>query len=760
MKSVNVSRRDFLQQMGLSATGLCIGMYSLNALAMGGKSIPERPAKDKDAPLFSPNAFVHISTTGLVTLYCHRSEMGQGVRSTLPVILADELGTNMQHVEVIQAVGDKKYGDQNTDGSSSIRGVFDWLRGMSATARTILIQVAAKRWKVSPDECDTEDNYVYLKSNRNKKIAFGELVEEASSLPVPSEDQIKLRDLKQLKNVGTDLPLYDGLDYITGRAVYGADVVLPEMTVAIIQRPPVVGGKVKSFDDSEAKKVSGVVKIIKMPEPVEPYAFQPWGGVAVIATNTWAAESAREKLKIVWDHGANDKYDSVAFKKELFNSVKKGGKSYRKFGDADKALKESKLTHSAEYYVPHLPHLTMEPAAAIASYKSENGGFCEVWAATQNPQAARTEVARVLGLSEDKVQVNVTLLGGGFGRKSKPDFCGEAAWLARELKRPVRVQFTREDDIHNDYVNTVNAQVIQAGLDAEGKLHAWKRQTAFPPIGSTFVKGLKTPAVRDFQQGILDLAINAKNFDAQACDAVAHARIGWLRSVYNIFHSFATNSFLDELAHKANKDSLEFMLSVYVDGVVAPEDSGIKEMHNYGLPIDKYPVDGKRLRGVLVKAAEMANWKSRKSDKERGYGIATHRSFLSYVGVAVAVKKSGDEFLVDEVWIAIDAGTVMNTERVRSQMEGSVINGMSHFFYGGLTYKDGAVEQSNFHDMQQVRLDRAPRKINVEIVNSGHAAGGVGEPGVPPVAPAIANAIFDLSKIRIREFASEKTGWI
>ena len=590
----------------------------------------------------------------------------------------------------------------------------------------------------------------------SKKMSFGELAVEAGKLDVPKPEAVMLRPKKELKHLGKILPLIDGPDYVTGKGVFGADFKLPDMLIAVIARPPVVGGKVKRFNDKKTLAVKGVRKVVKMPEPKQPYMFQPWGGVAVLASNTWAAIQGREQLELEWDHGPNASYNTKAFRETLFASARKGGEALRRVGDVDGALKGAAKTIEAEYYVPHLPHVAMEPPVAIAHYKKENGGFCEVWAPTQNPQAARTEIARVLGLSEEKVRVNVTLLGGGFGRKSKADFSSEAAYLSREMGVPVRVQFTREDDVHNDYLNTVNAQVLTAGLDESGKVTAWRVRTAFPPIPSLFDEKVKAPGLGDLQQGILDLALNVPNIQAESCEAQSHIRTGWLRSVYNIFHSFATNSFMDEIAHSLKKDPLDFMLELYgPDKKLTLQDLGVKELKNYGMPIEQHPVDGARLRAVLKQVAKNSGWKNRGNNKNRALGIAAHRSFLSYVGVVAAVTLSKDKKLkVDEVWVVIDAGTVVNVDRVRAQMEGSVINGMTYLLYGGVTHKDGAVEQSSFDDVRLTSMAEAPRKINVEIINREALPGGVGEPGVPPTAPAIANAIFALTGKRLREFAS------
>jgi isoquinoline 1-oxidoreductase beta subunit len=757
---VSFSRRSFLTALGLSTAGLCLGVYAQKVPTNepAGNINPKpntssQKEEDKSSGL-NPNAFIHIASTGVVSIICHRSEMGQGIRSSLPVLLADELGADMKQVKIIQAEGDKKYGDQNTDGSNSIRGFYDTLRKAAATARFMLIQAAAQKLNVAPETLYAENNFIIQKATK-KRLSFGELAVAAGKLPVPATEKVHLRPDKELKNVGKILPLLDGSDYVTGRAQFGADVKLPNMLIAVIARPPVVGGKVSKVDYKATLAVKGVRKVLEMPMPKAPYGFQQWGGIAVIAENTWAAMKGREALKITWDHGNNVKYDSVNYRKDLVASAKKGGKILRKKGDVDSAFKEAANVIEAEYYVPHLPHQTMEPPVSIANYTKDNGGFCEVWAPTQNPQAARTEIARILGMSEEKVRVNVTFLGGGFGRKSKADFCGESAWLSKEMGQPVRMQFTREDDMHNDYPNTVNAQTLTAGIDKSGKVTAWRVKTAFPPIGTLFDTKATTPANGDLQQGVLDLAINVPNVEAHGCEADAHIRIGWLRSVYNIFHSFATNSFLDEIAHAQKKDPLTLMLEIYADKRMSISDLGVPELKNYGLPLEAHPVDGTRLRNVLKQVAKSSGWKNRTKIKNHGFGIAVHRSFLSYVGVVASVVKDKEsQIKVDEVWITIDAGTIINTDRVRAQMEGSVINAMTYLFHGGITYKNGAVEQSSFDDAPILRMDMAPRKIHVDIVRSNANPGGVGEPGLPPTAPAIANAIFALTGKRIREFAS------
>ncbi|HYX31760.1 MAG TPA: molybdopterin cofactor-binding domain-containing protein [Oligoflexus sp.] len=761
MQKIISSRRTFLEGVGVSAVGLFFGLYAYadqptNEPAGDTDPKPKTSsaAVEKTSVGLNPNVFIHVAPDGWVTIVCHRSEMGQGIRSSLPVLLADELGASMQKVKIVQAVGDKAYGDQNTDGSNSIRGIYEDMRTAAATARMMLIGAAATRWKVAADTCTT-DNHAVIHGPSKRQLGFGDIAVEAGRMRIPQPAEVKLRPTQELKNVGKDLPLLDGPAYVTGKAVFGADLRLPNMLVAVIARPPVVGGKAGKFEAKAARAVPGVKQVIELPLPKQPYMFQPWGGVAVLAENTWAAMKGRDALKVNWESGPNASYNSADYRKSLLASVRKPGTPLRKLGNTESALAEAAKTIEAEYYVPHLPHVAMEPPTALAHYRRDKGGSCEVWAPTQNPQAARTEVARVLGLDESRVTVHVTLLGGGFGRKSKADFVSEAAFLSKAAGVPVRVQFTREDDIHNDYLNTVSAQHLTAGLDKNGKVIAWRHRTAFPPIGSLFNPQTKRPGLGDLQQGVLDVPLAIPHISAEACEAESHVRTGWLRSVYNIFHAFAVNSFIDEIAHARGQDPRETMLEIFGPARTVPlAELGVEQLQNYGASLEKHPVDAGRLRHVVERVTQNAGWANRKNLKNRALGLAAHRSFLSYVGVVAAVTRNdGGTLRVDEAWLVVDAGTIINTDRVRAQMEGSLINGMSHAFYGGVTHKNGAVEQNNFDGVRLIRMGEEPTKIHIEIVKSSGAPGGIGEPGVPPVAPAIANAIFALTGKRIREFA-------
>jgi isoquinoline 1-oxidoreductase beta subunit len=521
------------------------------------------------------------------------------------------------------------------------------------------------------------------------------------------------------------------------------------MLIAVIARPPVVGGKLVRHDASRALKVPGVKRVVLMPEPTPPYMFQPWGGVAVVATNTWAALKGRAALDLTWDHGSNQSHDSKSYRDQLLASVRAPGTAVRTLGDVDAALEKAARTVEAEYLVPHLAHLPMEPPAAIAKIAD---GKAELWVPTQHPQAARSEVARILGMSEDDVTIHVTLLGGGFGRKSKADFPSEAAFLAREVGLPVRVQWTRDDDVRHDYYNAVNAQWLRAGLDEQGKVVAWHHRTAFPPIASTFDPSVDQPSIDDLQQGVLDLALDVPNVRAEACKAKPHVRIGWYRSVYNIFHAFAVGSFVDELAAARGVDPREQWLELIGPARVLDLAAlGVDALTNYGEPLERHPVDAGRLRNVIERVTAAAGWNDRMTDG-RHLGLAAHRSFVTYTAVVVSVvPDEARKFRIDEAWISMDAGTVVNQDRVLAQMEGGLIMGISNALFGGVTLKAGRVEQSNFHDARIARIGDTPRKIHTDLVASDAPPGGVGEPPVPPVSAAVANAVFALTGERIRE---------
>ena len=744
----NVSRRRFLQ--GASALGafvLAAGFPTAARAAdppkYGADGMPHGWVDD-------PLVFVAIGDDGIVSIVCHRSEMGQGVRTGMPMIVADELEADWKRVRVVQATGDeKRFGNQDTDGSRSTRHFFEPMRRCGAAMRTMLEAAAAARWGVPVGEVEAKNHEVVHKTS-GKRAGYGSLAKVAATQPVPARDTVRLKDPSQFRYIGKgQLKLVDGRDIVTGKAQYGIDTRLDGMLYAVVAHPPVYGGKVTSVDSAETLKVPGVVRVVEIESTPGPAEFNPLGGVAVIANNTWAAIQGRKALRLTWDEGPNASYDSVAFKATLEEAARKPGKVVRDDGNFDAAAAAAAKRITAEYYLPHLAHAPMEPPAATVRI---SGGKCEVWGCFQSPQATRDRVAKRLGMSTDDVKVNVTLLGGGFGRKSKPDFAVEAAVLSKAMDgKPVKVTWTREDDLQHTYFHTVSVEHLEAGVDGQGKPVAWLHRTVAPTIFSTFVAGAKQQAALELGLGVINVPFAIPNIRIENPEAEAHTRIGWFRSVSNIPHAFAVQSFVAELAAAAGRDQKDFLLEVIgPPRVVSPE--ALKDSWNHGESPERYPVDTGRLRRVVETAAKEAGW-GRKLPKGRGLGIAAHYSFVSYVAtvVEVAVDQQG-VVTIPRVDIAVDCGATVNPERVRAQMQGACVMGISLATLGEMSFKAGRAVQDNFHTYEITRMGGAPREIRVHVLPGDYSKpmGGVGEPGVPPIPPALCNAIFAATGKRIR----------
>lgn len=737
----NVSRRRFLKNLGISSTALVIGVQ-LPGLSL----MPKALAASSDNSVFEPSVYLQISQDNTVSVIVHRSEMGQGIRTSIPMIVADELEADWQQVKVIQGLGDKKYGSQNTDGSRSIRRFYQPLREAGASARMMLEQAAANIWQVPVAQCQAQNGHVVDKAGA-RQLAFGDLVVAAQQLPLPEKDKIVFKAKQDFNFIGKEnVALVDGHDIATGKAVYGYDVQLPEMKIAVIARPPVLASKIKSYDDSAAKKVPGVIAVVKMPDVEEPVLFKPLGGIAVIATNTWAALQGRKALKIDWQVNQDHQtYNSDSYKAALNKSCDNPAKVLRQKGDFTKALADADQELSAEYYVPELIHAPMEPPAATAHY---HDGQFDIWACTQTPQSAQNTVAQFMQVEPEKVNVNVTLLGGGFGRKSKPDFIVEAAYLAKTLMMPIKVEWSREDEVQQGYYHAVSYQKLRAGLKNK-TLTAWQHNVALPPIGSTFSKGADLIG-SESGLGLVDMPYQVANVSCAAGKAPAHTRIGWLRSVTNINQAFAVCSFADELAHARDLDPVQNLLSLLGDDRLIDLTKEQTEYGNYGESTDVYPIDTARLKNVVNRVAELANW-SKPRPKNHGLGIAVHRSFVSYVAsvVEVSVNPQG-KIKLEHIWLSVDCGIAVNPERIKSQMEGAAVFAISLAYYGELTAKNGVIEQGNFDTYQMARIGEVP-ETTVDIVDSDAPPGGVGEPGVPPIVPALTNAIFAATGKRYRE---------
>jgi isoquinoline 1-oxidoreductase beta subunit len=744
----NVSRRGFLA--GVSALGglvLAVGFPAALRAAdppkYGADGMPDGWVDD-------PLVFVAIGEDGTVTIVCHRSEMGQGVRTSMPMIVADELEADWKRVRVVQAPGDqKRFGNQDTDGSRSTRHFFEPMRRCGAAARAMLETAAAARWNVPAGEVEAQ-NHEVLHRPSGRRVGYGAVAKDAAKLPVPSRETLRLKDPARFRYIGKgNVKLVDGPDIVSGKAQYGIDTRLPGQLYAVVARPPVYGGKVAKYDATQALKVPGVVRVVEIESSQPPAEFNPLGGVAVIGRNTWAAIKGREALKIEWDDGPNREYDSETFKAMLEEKARKPGKVVRNEGELDAAMAGAARRLEAEYYVPHHAHATMEPPAGTARIV---GGKCEAWGCVQSPQVTRDRIAKRLGMPVEDVKVNVTLLGGGFGRKSKPDFVIEAAVLSKAMGgTPVKVTWTREDDLHNSYHHTVSVEHLEAGLDAEGKPVAWLHRTVAPTIMSTFDPNAKNQAPFELGMTAINMPFVIPNVRIENPEAPAHTRIGWFRSVSNIPHAFAVQSFVAELAAAAGRDPKDFLLELI--GPARRIDTRTQgDTWNYGESPERYPLDTGRLRRVVETAAREAGW-GKALPKGRGRGIAVAYSFVTYVAAVTEVAvNEGGELTIPRVDIAVDCGAQINPDRVRAQMEGACVMGVSLATTGEISYKAGRVQQDNYGNYEITRMAAAPREIYVHLVpgDFSQPLGGVGEPGVPPIPPALCNAIFAATGKRIR----------
>ncbi len=749
----NVSRRLVLK--GIVASGaLVLGTSLLSRSAMsawdtGAGKMPGGTVND-------PHVYIAVDASGLVTIVTNRSEMGTGVRTSLPMVVADEMEADWARVHVAQAPGDEKtYGNQDTDGSRSVRHFIQPMRQCGAAMRMMLEQAAAARWGVDVAQVRAENHKVVHLASGNM-LGYGELAKAASALPTPSVDNLKLKDPSAFRYIGTgSIPIVDLHDITTGQATYGIDAKLPGMKFAVIERPPVVGGKLVSFDPSEALKVPGVEKVMEVQGWPWPSKFMPVGGVAVVARNTGSAIKGREKLKVVWDNGPNATYDSAVFRKQMEETAAAPCKVVRNDGDADDALKSAAKVVSAQYYIPHLAHASMEPPTATVHVRQGKAGTeCVAFAPTQSPGGCRDDLAKLLGIPVENVTVNVTLLGGGFGRKSKWDYVLEAALVSKAVDAPVKVTWTREDDVRHDFYHTVSVERIDAGIDADGKVVAWRHRSVAPTILSTFKAGADHAAPFELGMGLVDNPFNIPNLRCENGQCEAHTRIGWFRSVSNIPRSFAVQSMAAEIAAAMGRDPKDVLLELLgPDRIVDPRKSAdVADFWNYGDPVETYPIDTGRLRRVAQLAAEQAEW-GKALPPGQGRGIAAHRSFLSYVATVVHVAVDGKgKLTIPRVDTAIDCGFHINPERIRSQIEGAAVMGLSLAKRGQVTFKNGQPEQKNFDGFIVARIDEAPLDVRVHIVPADWdvPSSGVGEPGLPPFAPALCNAIFAASGKRIR----------
>ncbi|RKU24229.1 twin-arginine translocation pathway signal protein [Candidatus Poribacteria bacterium] len=717
---LNLSRRNFLGTSGVLVLGTTL-----------------RPAfASQDPSPFNANLFVTVHPNNTVEIISHRSEMGQGIRTAVAQVVADELDANWDDVVVGQALGDVRYGDQNTDGSKSIRTNLDRLREAGASARQMLINAAAKEWKTDAAFLSTKDGYVYDQT-KVRKASYGELSSVAATLSPPKSVELKKR--RDFKFIGAGVIHVDADAITKGGGTYGADVRLPNMVFAVIKRAPALGQTVEEVTVSELIKDDpryiGIETIA--PTPGAPLFF-PVGGVAVIATDTYAALTFSEQIDISWSSAPTQSFDSELLEAQLREMVSNPSKLVHQSGDVDKIFTSSSNIVERTYETAFLSHAPMEPPVALADVQGES---VNVWAPVQDPQNTQGQIAGWLKTNPQNIRVNVTLLGGAFGRKSKPDFVLEAVELSQRLSKPVRVQWSRENDIQYDYFHAPSAQLYKASLGADNKPSAWLQRTAFPSIGTTFDASASEPANWELDMGFTKTPYLFANQRFEADGVRAGVRIGWLRSVCNIFHAFGANVFVDELAHEAGMDPIDYRMAIW-------PTSGL--VNDPGMPAPPgHEFDIGRLRNVLTQVREMSNWDTARQ-QGKNLGVAVHHSFYSYVACVLEVDSLPDPQKVTNAWMVLDCGTYVNADTCVAQMEGAVVFGLSLAQKSKISMKNGKVEQDNFDSYQLLRINEAP-DVEVHLVHSTAEPAGVGEPGVPPVAPALSNALFQATGVRHRK---------
>ena len=740
LRPLKPGRREFVKAGLAGFSGLILGIQ------MGcTPSDPLPPAS------FSPNVYLNINEKGDVTIVAHRTEFGQGVRTSLPQILADELEADWDRVRIVQAEGDEaKYGNQNTDGSFSIRMFYAPMRRAGAAARTMLERAAAQQWEVDAAECRALRHQV-IHEPSGKSASFGELAGIASTLEIPNEEEVRLKDKKDFRYIGQSLPFVDLRDIVTGQAEFGLDAKKQGMKIAVIQRCPVHGGKVKSYNREEIAAMPGIHKTYMMESPgFPPQLHNPLGGVVIVANDTWSAIKAKKALKVEWEFGPNANYNTKSFSERMEKRTQTSGTIHRESGNVKQTLRGAAQTIDSTYRLPHYAHTSMEPPCALAHF-DKNANFCEVWAPSQHPQWARGSIAGALEIEEKDVQVNVTLVGGGFGRKSKPDFVVEAALISKECDCPIQVLWTREDDIQHDFYHAISIQRVIAALDKEKRLVGWNHRSAFPSIGGTSSPEAIEPSTGELGLGLLGLPYDIPNICLETNRAEAQVRIGWLRSVANIQHAFSICSMMDEIAHARQLDPVENLLDLLGENRLIEFDKILDEYPNYGEKVENYPWNTARLKKAIELVAEKSNW-GKDLPAGRGQGIAAHRSFLTYVACVVEVEiNDRGNISIPEVHYAVDCGLVVNPDTVRNQFEGGAVFAASLALKSKITLSEGRVEQSNFHDYFLSRMPDAPKKIAVHLVESEEKPTGVGEPPVPPFIPALCNAIYAATGKRVRD---------
>jgi isoquinoline 1-oxidoreductase beta subunit len=701
-----VSRRDFLQKVSVAGAGLVIAFH------LPRLDGPGAMAKRTAAGPFMPNAWLRIGTDGSVLVEVDRSEMGQGVSTMIPMLLADELEADWTKITFEFAPADKAYtntlfGMQATGGSTSTRAAWTILRQAGAAAREMLISAAAHTWGVPTSACRAEKGAV-IHGPTNRRLTFGRLATAAAALPVPQD--VPLKDAKDWRIIGTPLKRLDTPYKVDGTARFGMDVRVPGMLVAVIARSPVFGGKVAHFDDRKAKAMPGVHHVVQIPS-----------GIAVVADGFWPAKKGRDALSITWDEGPNAAVTSATISQLFAQRAQQAGAVARNDGDAAAGMGAATSTVEAVYELPFLAHATMEPMNCTAHVRADG---VDIWAPTQFQTGAQQAGAAIGGVPPEQVQVHTTYLGGGFGRRFEMDFIMEALQVSKAVGAPVKVVWSREDDMRHDQYRPANYHRLRAGSDANGRPVAWTHRVVAPSIMARVFPGtVKNGLDEEAVEGAVAMPYTCANVHVDYVMTDTGIPVGFWRSVNNSYNAFVVESFIDELAHAAKQDPYTFRRDL----------------------LDKAP----RHLAALNLAASKAGWGT-PLPPGRARGIAVHKSFESYVAEVAEVSVERDGTVrVHRVVCAVDCGPVVNPGIVEAQMQSAIVFGLTAALKGEITIDRGRVVQSNFNDYLMLRMRDMP-VIEVHIVPSTEAQGGVGEPGTPPIAPAVCNAIYALTGKRIR----------
>jgi len=732
----NPARRSFLRTSAIAGSGLVLGMY-FNVADSASKHVA-KPDSLANSTEFKPNAFIRIATNGSVTLISKQPEIGQGIKTALPMVIAEELEVKWQDVRIIQGDLDPIYGSQSAGGSRSTPTNYEEFHRLGATARSMLIAAAAEIWQIPVAGLYAQDSAVHDPAS-GRQLGYGELAEKAAALPVPAADTVKLKDPKDYKLLGTRIGGVDNPAIVTGKPLFGIDVKLPNMLYAVYQKSPAFGGKVISANLDKVKSLPGVKFAFVVEGGTSLKGLLP--GVAIVADSTWAAFSARKQLEVEWDAGRIPEVSWAGFAakaKEL--STQAGTETLRNDGDAKAVLQQTAKTVAAAYSYPFISHASIEPQNCTAWYKD---GSIEIWAPTQNPEAGQKIVTETLGIPKDKIILHITRSGGGFGRRLIPDYIAEAVAIAKQVPVPVKLTWSREDDLQHDQFRAGGFHFLNGGLNEQGKLTAWHNH--FITFAHNVLKDGKPT---------LELGSGAnlsgdefpgrwvENCLLEQTPLECNIPMGPWRAPRSNVLAWVFHSFIDELAHAAGRDPLEFRLEILGDKGFIP-----------GTGQQGIPYDVNRMKHVLQYVAEKAEWGKKTWPRGQGQGIAFHFSHLGYIAQVAEVTVSKDGKLkVDRVVVATDIGAqIINLSGAENQVQGSVVDGLGALMFQQLNIEQGRIVQSNFHDYPMIRINDAPTQVDVHFLKTNNSVTGLGEPALPPLAPAVCNAIFAATGVRVRQ---------